>query len=151
MRLMAGLARLAAGMLFGIHLRKSHRLRQIRLMASWTQHQRVRQFGNHLGGIGDMLFLRAMTGLAVHARMFARVLGFDDVAVAVLAGLVAGVVDGTGGKFRQCIPAKVPVLTKAARYQCGTQPHEEKESCGKDRREPEKMLRILEPIHRQSP
>jgi len=148
---MAGFARLAAGMLFGIHLREIDWLGQVRLMASWTQHRRVRQFGNHLGGIGNMLFLRSMTGLAVHPHMFAGVLDLDNVTMAVLAGFVARVVDGSGGNFRESIAPEMSVLTKAARHQRAAQPHEEKESRGKYCRQPEKMLRVLEPMHRESP
>lgn len=60
-----------------------------------------------------MLRLRSMTGLAIHARVFAVLLLIEDVRMAALAGLMARELDRTRGDFRHCVGAIVPKLSEA--------------------------------------
>jgi hypothetical protein len=151
MWLMARLARRAAGMVLGVHLRKLCRLGQVRLMASRAKGRRVGQLGNHVCGIKRVLALGSVAGLAIDRGVFPRALNFDNVAVAFFARFVARVVDWTGRNFREGITAEVPVLTEAVGYQHRSKEHKERQSGNEHPSQPEEVLGVLESVHRQSP
>jgi hypothetical protein len=64
-----------------------------------------------------MFCQRSVARLAVDVGMLATLLFFQDIRVAVLAGLVAGELHRTGGDFSDGVSAVVSVLTEALRYE----------------------------------
>ncbi len=121
---MTVLAERAARVLFAHHLRERFRLGYILFMAARAQHGRIRQLRHHRSWIGGMSSKRAVAGFAVHSRVFARLLHFEHVAVALFASLVTGKRNRLRRKLAQCISTIVAVLPKALRNKVC--PHQQK-------------------------
>lgn len=98
-----------------------------------------------------MLRLRSVASFAIDAHMLARFLRLRDIAMAILAGLMAGISDRTSGNLRQRVAAEMPVLPEAVRNQDGAHYQEDRQCRRKYRCHPEKMFGILELIHGSIP
>jgi hypothetical protein len=72
-----------------------------------------------------MLRQSAMAGFAVNRRMFARVLGLQDITMAIRACGLTGVSHRTRRDLSQGIPAEMPILTEALWDQRGPQEKED--------------------------
>ena len=98
-----------------------------------------------------MLCQRPVAGLAVDVRMLAGLLCVEHIAVAGLAGLVAGEVDRACGNLADRIPAVVPILSKAPRDDKAAHGQEDQEGDQKNRRESKQVSCILEGTHLGNP
>ncbi|HVZ16001.1 MAG TPA: hypothetical protein VG897_02705 [Terriglobales bacterium] len=131
---MARLARLSAGVIFGIHLRERGWLGEIRLVAARTENGRIRKLRFYVHWIRGVIGLRTMAGFAMNPRVFAGLFSFDNVAVAVFTDFLAGKLDRLMGNFRQGIATVVSVLSEALRHECGAKDKKDGQSGEKDGR-----------------
>ena len=90
-RLMAGIADHAGGVLGGGHLRETLRLSGVFFMAPAAEIGDIGEFRDVADGIVGMLGQRPVTGLAGYVRMFARRPHLGFVLMAKNAGGLAGV------------------------------------------------------------
>ncbi len=90
---------------------------------------------------------RAVAGFAIHARVLAGFLYFQNVAVAVFTTLVAGIGDRLGGELGQRVSAIVAVLSKALGDEVGSQQKKQGDPNCESCRQPEEMFGILESVH----
>ena len=88
-----------------------------------------------------------MTGLAVDADVFAGVLGVCDVAVAGLAGGVAGKVDGAGGHLTDSRAAIVAVFAEGLGDDEMADDQEDQEGQDEEPGEPEEVTGIFKFAH----
>ena len=136
---MARFARHSARVLGSIHLRETHRLSDVLLMAAGADHRRVGQRRIQRGGIVGVNRQRSMAGLAIHVRMFPVALGFRYIRMAGFAGLMAGVTDRLGRQFAQRSAAIVSVLAERLRNKKSAQDEKSKNAGKKNGSQTEKM------------
>ena len=96
MRLVAGVAGRAAGVLGGGYLRKALRLGGVLFVAAAAEVGDIGQFGNVRRGIVGVLRQRAMARFAGDVGVFAGGASLGFVVVAHHAGVLPGVGDGVG-------------------------------------------------------
>src|SRR6266702_6291176 len=148
MRLVAGLASEATGMLVRIDLLEAFGLGRAGRMAANTEIGRV-EFGGHDRGIVGVLCQGAVTGFAIDVGVLAGLLHLQDVRVASLAGLVAGKMDRACGNLADGGSAVVAVLAEAFRHDEVPDRQEDREGHDKQKRKPQQMPCILEQLHRE--
>jgi hypothetical protein len=100
-------------MILCVDLRKPLRLRGRSFVALRAQHGRIWLYWNN-GNIVCMLALRTMTCLAVNSGMFPSILFLEDIRMACLAGLMAGVNYGQGSNFGDGLAPVMTVLPETA-------------------------------------
>ena len=146
MRLVAGFAGDASGVLLGVDLREVFRLGRAGRMAADAEDSGV-EFGRGDRRIVGVLGQRSVAGFAVDVRVLAVLLRVQNVRVAGFARIVAREVDGTGGHLRDRVPAVVPIFPKALRDNKvpDYEKYDEKEY--EQKTEPEKMSCIFEKLH----
>src|SRR5262249_38261902 len=113
MGLVAGVAGLFARVLLRIDLREALRLGDIFGVAADGEVSDVRLLRSESGGVARVLGERTVTRFAVDMRMDAFCLGFGNVRMARLAGLVTSVSDGAGTKLGERVAAIVAINPKA--------------------------------------
>ena len=116
-------------------------------MAARADHRGIGQLRHHGSRILDVLGERAVAGLAVDARVLARLLHGHLVAVAVFTGLVTGIVHWFGGKLGQRIAAIVAILSKALGNKVCPNQNEHQQHHREHYRQPDQMFGILEFSH----
>ena len=112
-RLVAGLAGNAAGVIRRIDLGKALGLGRAGRVAADAEHGRVQLGRRYARGIVGVLGQRSVTGFAVHVRVLAGLLYVQNVGVAGLAGLVAGELDRARCDLGDGGAAVVSVLSEA--------------------------------------
>lgn len=95
MRLVAGFAGNAAGMLLGIDLREGFGFGGARRVAADAEDRGI-ELGRRDRGIVGVLGQGPVAGFAVDVDVLAGLLGVEDIRVTGLARLVAGIVDRLG-------------------------------------------------------
>ena len=147
MRLMTGITSKTARVVGRNDLRKRLRLCGIRLVAADAQHSRIELGRSHRGWIVRVLGLRPVAGFAIHMRVLAIFLLIEHVCMAAFAGVMAGIINGPRGNFRERVPAVVPVFAETLRYQKSPDNQKEEHAGGEYARQTEKMSCISEDIH----
>ena len=147
MRLMAGLAHYAAGMIGADHLREILRFGNVCFMAAGTDHARIRQLRHHGSWIFGMLGKWTVAGLTVDARMFARLLQIRHIAVAILTGLMTSIGQGFIGKFGQGVAAIVAILSKALWNEVRPDQQQYRSHQNKRYRQPDEVFGVFEFAH----
>ena len=113
MRIVTGVANDPTGMILRVNLWKPLRLRGRSFVALRAQHGRIRLYRNN-GNVVCMLTLRTMACLAVNSRMFPFMLFLEDIRMACLAGLMAGVNHGQRSDFGDGFAPVMAVLPETA-------------------------------------
>jgi hypothetical protein len=149
-RLVTSLARLVAGVIFYIDLRKCRGTSGESPMTLCAQNFRVRQLGNVLGWIGGVLGERSVAGFTIYVGVLAGGLHGDDVAVAVFAGGVSGVNGLACCDLCEGVSAIVSVLAEAVRNKICTESDEDENAGYEYDGKPQEVLRILEFCHPNS-
>jgi hypothetical protein len=146
MRLVAGFAGDAGGMLFGVDLRESLGLGRAGRVTANAEDGGI-EFGWGNGGIVGVLGERSMAGFAVDVCVLAGLLGIQDVGMAGLAGLMSGEVDWAGGDLGDGGAAIVAILAETLGHDemPDYEKHEEEEY--EQKCEPEKMSCIFQKLH----
>ncbi len=147
MGLVARVAGKPIGVIGGNYLRKGLRLCRIGLMAADAEHGRIELWGSYGSRIVRVLGQRTMTGLAIHVRVLAVLLLFEDVGMAGFARLVPGEVHRPSRDFRQSIAPIVPILAETFWDQKSAEDQKQENARDEDSCQSKKMSRILESIH----
>ena len=147
MRLVTSLANNPTRMLRTHHLRKRLWFGDVFFMAAGAEHGGIGKLRHHRSRILGVPGKRAVAGFAVHARVLAGLLYFQNVAVAVFTTLVTGIGHRLGGKLGQRVSAIVAVLSKTLGNEVGSQQKKQGDPNCENRREPEEMFGVLESVH----
>jgi hypothetical protein len=131
----------------GNNLREGLGLRRIRLMAADAEYGRIEFFGGHGSRIVRVLCQRSVAGLAIHMRVLAILLFFQDVGMAAFASLVPREIHWPGRDFRQCVAPIVSILSETFWDQKPPENQEQEDARDEDSGQSKKMSRILEGIH----
>lgn len=150
MRLVAGVALCAAGVLGGIDLREVRWFRDVFLMTAGTENSCIRQLGSDGGRVCGMFCERTVTGLAIYASVFASLLHLEDIGVTFLAGLVSGKARFTCGDLFQCIASVVSILSEALWYEISAKDYENENPHSEYGCESDEVTSILEVWHNPS-
>ena len=124
MRLMAGVAGQASGVIGTDDLRESFGLGAIGFVAAGADDGGIELRRLDGCGIVGVPGLGAMTGFAGDHDMSAEFLLIDNVGMAGFADVVPGVTDGAGGSFCDGVSAVVPILSKTMGHDGGAQQDE---------------------------
>src|ERR1035438_1848737 len=139
---MAGVAGQSGGMIGRSDLRESLWFGGISLVTADVQSCRV-QFGGLDGArVCDMICQRSVACFAVHMRMPAVLLFFQDIRMTILTGLVTAETYRTSGDFGVGIAAVVSILSEALRYQKCPHSYQGQADDGENRGQPEEVTRI---------
>src|ERR1035438_10109407 len=148
MRLVAGIAGHAGGMVDGSDLRKSLRLGDVCFVTADAQYRRVEFGGCHRPWIIDMCRQRSVACFAVDVHMFTALLFSQDVGMTVFASLMAGEVHRTGGHLGHGIYAVVTILPKLLRQKTRVYPKDRKADADEHNSHTKKMPSVSERIHK---
>jgi len=148
MRLMAGFAGEAAGVLIGVHLREALGFGGAGGVTADAEDGGVElRWGD--GGIVGVFRQRAVAGFAVDVGVLARGLDGEDVGVTGFTGLVAGEVDRTGGYLADGGAAVVAVLSEGFGHDEVANDEKHRESDDEQSGKSEEMACVFEEaIHR---
>jgi len=144
---MAGIAKLAAGMLRNIDLREAGGLGDIFGMAADAEMGDIGQLRRHAGGILGMLGQGPVACLTVDVGMDALCLGVGLFRMTVPARLVAGIVNGPRGDFGKGIAAKMAIATEAFWNESTAKNEEENQADCEYGGHAEKMADVLQFDH----
>ena len=147
MRLVAGLAGEAAGVLVGVDLREALGFGSAGRMAADAEDGGVELWRGD-GWVVCVLRQGAVAGFTVHAGVLAGFFGVEDVRMAGLAGLVAGEMDGTSGNLTDCGSAVMAVFAKGLGHDEVPDNKEHEEGNDEQERKPKQMSCIFEKAHR---
>jgi hypothetical protein len=128
-RLMTGLARLVAGVIFHIDLGKCRGPSGKRAMTLGAENFRIREFRNVLGGIGGVLGERTVAGFTVDVRVLSGGLHGDDIAVTVFTGGVPCINGLSCGNLGKSVATIMSVLAEAARNKISAESDEDENAC----------------------
>src|SRR5208337_2249280 len=128
-------------------LRKILWLGNICFVATDAQLGGIQLLGLHRRWIVGMLGERPVARLACNSLVYAFALYVEDIGVAALANLVAGVGNRERSDLGDCLAAIMSVLSKTARDERGTQHDESDDTYQKDAGHPEEVPRIFESFH----
>jgi len=117
------------------------------LVAAGAEDGGVELGGGYGGGIIGMGGQGAMAGLAVHMRVLAVLLLFEDVGMAGLAGLMASESDRPGGDIGDGFATIVPILSEALRNQEPADDEEEHHTRDEYPGQAKEMSGIFEDVH----
>jgi len=95
-------------------------LGDVRFVTADAEHSGVEFLGVDRARVVDMFGERTVAGLAVDVDVPAALLFFQDIRMAVFAGLVTGVIHGTSGDFGWGIATVVSILSEALGHQEST-------------------------------
>ena len=139
----AGFAGFATGVLGRHYLREALWLGQVFLVTAGAQHFGVRQHGCHRARIVGVCGQGTMAAFAVDAGVLAHLLHVQHVGMALLAGLMARVVDGFCRQLGQRVTAVVSVLPEALGNE--VRPHQQKDHQhnGRCHRQPDNVFGVL--------
>ena len=153
MRLMAGFAGQAAGVLVGVYLWEALGFGGTGRMTADTEDCGV-EFGwgewrrRAVRHCVHVFLQRAVAGFAVYGHVLAGGLGGDDVAVAGFAGSVSGEMNWTGGDLADGGSAVVAVFSEGLGHDVVANDEERHESDDEQSGKSEEMAYIFEAIHR---
>src|ERR1017187_5873747 len=147
MRLVAGLAGEAAGVLVGVDLREALGFGSAGRMAADAEDGGV-ELGRGDGGVVGVFRKRTVAGFAVDVGVLAGFFGVQDVRMAGLAGLVAGEMDGTSGNLTDCGSTVMAVFAKGLGHDEVPDNKEHEEGSDEQERKSEQMSCIFEKAHR---
>lgn len=144
MWLVAGIARYALCVICCCDLRKVLGLSGIGFMAAGTDHSRMNLRRLYRGRIIGVLRLRSMTRFARDNDMLAEFLLVNNVGMASLAYIMAGVRNGPGCNFRNGIAPIMSVSAERLGNHGGTQQDEGDQRDAHYDCEPDKVFEVLE-------
>jgi hypothetical protein len=147
---MAGIAGEPGGVVGGGDLGESKWFGDVRFVTADAEHSGVEFLGVDGAGVVDMFGERTVAGLAVDVDVPAALLFFQDIRMAVFAGLVTGVIHGTSGDFGWGISTVVSILSETLGHQEGTHSDKGQAADDEDSGEPKEVSGILEGIHRNA-
>ena len=148
MRLMAGIAELAAGVFLRIHLGKALRLGDIFGVTPDAELGDVGELRSNAGGVFGVLGEGAVAGLAVHMRVHTFRFGVGLLRVTPFTSLMTGVGDGTRGDFAEGVTPEVAVAAEAFWNKGAAQKQEESQAEEKNDGHTEEMRDVFERDHR---
>ncbi len=141
---MTGVAGKALGVVCGDDLRECFGLGAVGFVAAGADDRGVELRGLDGCGIVGVLGLRSVAGFARDDHVAALLFLVNDLGVAGLADLMAGVGDGASGDLGDGVAAVVSILTEAVRDDGGTK-KDEGDQCGRhDNGEPDEVFNVLE-------
>ena len=143
MRVMTGVAELAAGMFLGIHLREVLWLGDIFGMAANAQMYDIGLFWFETGGIVSVLGERPVAGLAVDLSVDTVSFGVGYIGVTALADLVTGIGDRARSDLRQGVAPVVTVLAKTLREESAAQDDKENQANEENRGHAKQMRDVF--------
>ena len=143
MRVMTGVAELAAGMFLGIHLREVLWLGDIFGMAANAQMYDIGLFWFETGGIVGMFGERPVACLAVDRSVDTVSFGVGDVGVTALADLVTGIGDRARSDLRQGVAPVMTVLAKTLREESAAQDDKENQANEENRGHAKQMRDVF--------
>lgn len=147
MRVMTGVAELAAGMFLGINLWEALRLGDIFGMAANAKVCDVGLFRPEIRGIVGVFGERPVAGLTVDLNVSTVSFAVGHVGVTALAGLVTGVGDRARGDFRQGVAPIVTVLAKTFGEESAAQDDKENQANEENRGHAKQMRDVFERNH----
>ncbi len=144
MRLVAGIAGEAVGVIGGDDLRKPSGLRRIRLMAADAKYRGIKFVRRHRCRIVRVFCQWSVTCLAIDVRVLAIFFLFQDVRMAGLASLMARKIHRPGRDFSQSVTPIMPVLSEGFWDEKPAQDKKQEEARDKDSSHSKQVRRILE-------
>ncbi len=148
---MTGVAGDALGMVGGDNLGEGFGLGAVGLMTAGADDRGVELRGLDGCGIVGVLGLRAVAGFARDDHVAALLFLVNDLSVAGLADLMAGVGDGASGDLGDGVAAVVSILTEAVRDDGGAKKDEGDQCDRHDHGEPDEMFNVLEQFGLSAP
>ncbi len=149
MRLVAGLARKAAGVLIRFHLREGLRSGRAGRMTADAEGCGIELGRMDRAWVAGMIGEGTMAGFAIDVGMLACLLDLEDVGMTGFACLMTREVDGTSGNLSNGGATVVTVFAEALRHNEMTDHQKDREADDEQKSKPEKMSRIPEVTHSQ--
>ncbi len=147
MRLVAGVARLTAGMFSGVHLGEALRLGDIFGVAADAELSDIGKLRGDAGGIVGMFGKGTMAGFAIDMGVDAFGLGVRFFGMAAFAGLMASVTKGMGSDFGDGVAPEVAIAAEALGDEGAAEDEEENEAGEENPGHAEEVGDVLEFDH----
>ena len=148
---MTGVAGKALGVVRRHNLGEVFGLGAVGFVAAGTDDRGVELRGLDGSGIVSVLGLRAVAGFAGDHHVAALLFLVNDLGVAGLANLMAGVGDGASGDLGDGIAAVVSILAEAVRDDGGAKKDEGDQCDRHDHGEPDEVFNVLEQFGLSAP